>query len=182
MTDNQMMISLIEEIENQFTLFGISNAEVSRGYQPTNQFTGADKDDPIKTRVFLYAITNPNHGRSRRYSGGNLDPKRSDYQHKAKAIQVSVLHYFDPGDVNARTPEDMSNLVRDLIDSPDAIKNLRDKKVFLQECGDVRPIFTINDKDRNESTPNFDLTVNYTSSIEKASSTVTDVESVVQGV
>ena len=66
MTDNQMMIALILEIERQLNLVGITDFEVGRNQQPTNQYTGGDEDDPIKTRVFLYAITkgSDGHGRS----------------------------------------------------------------------------------------------------------------------
>ena len=69
MTDNEMMIALIEEVENQLGLIGVTDFEVSRNQQPSNQYAGADKDDTIKTRIFLYAITNPNHGKSRAYNG-----------------------------------------------------------------------------------------------------------------
>ena len=172
MIDNEMMIALIEEVENQLGLIGVTDFEVSRNQQPSNQYAGADKDDPIKTRIFLYAITNPNHGKSRLYSGTDIDFKRADTHHKAKTVQVSVLHYYDYSDPSAMTPEDMANTVQQLLDSPDAIRNLRAKNVFMQEVSDVRPVFTINDKDRNESTPNFDLTVNYASSITKGSAVV----------
>ena len=182
MNDNQIMIALIVEIENQMNLVGVPDFEVSRKAQPTNQYTGASTNDPIKTRVFLYAITNPVSGKSRSYFIDGVDPKRADIQHKSKLIQVSVLHSFDESDVNASTPEDMANLVRDLIDSPDCIKNLRDDGVFLQDAGDVRPVFTVNDTDRNESTPNFDIVLNYASDIVKESEIIDTVAPVVVGV
>ncbi len=166
MTDNEMMIHLIAEIERQLTLVGVSDFEVSRNQQPTNQYTGGSKDDPIKTRVFLYAVTKGSGGHGRNYITG-AEFKRTDFQQKFKDIQISVVHEFDETDINARTPEDMSDLIHDLLDSPDAIKSLRDNKVFVQEVGNVRPVFFTNDQDRFESLPNFDLTVNYCSSITK---------------
>ena len=171
MTDNQMMIAIIEEIENQFTLAGLGVAgvdfEVGRNQQPTNQYTGADGDDSVKTRVFLYAITKGNDGHGRAYTQGP-NFTRTDFQQKSKTIQASIVHDFDESDISARTPEDIADLLRDLLDSPDAIRNLRDKEVFLQEVGNVRPVFFTNDKDRNESSPNFDILVNYSSAITKA--------------
>ena len=71
----------------------------------------------------------------------------------------------------------MTNLVRDLLDSPDSIKSLRSKGVFLESAGDVRTIFTTNETDRYESTPNFDLTVVYESSILKNSGYVDHADS-----
>ena len=169
MTDHQMMIALIAEIERQLTLVGITAFEVSRNQQPTNQYTGGSEDDPIKTRVFLYAITkgSDGHGRSYTPEDGAEPFKRTDFQQKFKSIQISVVHSFDEIDINARTPEDMTDLIHDLLDSPDAIKALRDNEIFVQEVGNVRPVFFTNDKDRLESLPNFDLTVNYSSSITK---------------
>lgn len=185
MTDNEMMISIIEEIESQLELvnFGIAGTdfEVGRNQQPTNQYTGADKDDPIKTRIFLYSITKGNDGHGRAYTQG-VDFTRTDFQQKSKSIQVSVVHSFDYTDVNARTPEDVADLVHDLLDSPDAIESLRSKGIFVQNVGDVRPIFFVNDKDRNEQTPNFDLLVNYSSAITKAADYVDVVDSDVVGV
>ena len=184
MTDNQMMIALIAEIERQLTLVGITDFEVGRNQQPTNQYTGADKDDPIKTRVFLYAVTKGNDGHGRAYlqSTDTESFRRTDFQQKSKSIQVTVIHEFDESDIDARTPEDMGDLLHDLLDSPDAIKVLRDNEIFVQDVGDVRPVFFVNDKDRNESVPNFDLLVNYSSSITKVADYVDVSEGVVKGV
>lgn len=175
MTDNEMMAFIIAEIERQLNLVGLTDFEVSRNHQPSNQYTGGDKDDPIKTRIFLYAITKGSDGHGRSYTTG-AEFKRADFQQKSKTVQVSIVHYFDFTDVNARTPEDIGDLVHDLMDSPDAIKSLRDDAIFLQEVGDVRPVFFTNDKDRSESVPNFDLTVNYSSSITKDAGFVDSVE------
>lgn len=185
MTDNEMMIAIIREIEDQLVLVGFGDAgidfEVGRNQQPTNQYTGGDADDPVKTRIFLYSVTKGSDGHGRAYTQG-VDFTRTDFQQRSKSIQVSVIHSFDYTDVNARTPEDVADLVHDLLDSPDAIKNLRDKDIFVQNVGDVRPIFFVNDKDRNEQTPNFDLLVNYSSSITKTTGYVDVVDSVVVGV
>lgn len=184
MTDNEMMIAIIQEIEDQLVLVGFGDAgidfEVGRNQQPTNQYTGADSDDSVKTRVFLYSITKGSDGHGRAYT--QSEGTRTDFQQKSKTIQVSIVHSFDYTNANSQTPEDVADLVHDLLDSPDAIKNLRDKDIFVQSVGDVRPIFFVNDKDRNEQTPNFDLLVNYSSAITKTADYVDEVDSVVEGV
>ena len=192
MNDNKMMIHIIAEIERQLTLVGVTAFEVGRSQQPTNQYTGASQDGPIKTSVFLFAITKGNDGNGRSYitaarenypnwgfgiddenffngsfANENIGFSRVDFQQRTKSIQISVAHYFDQSDVNARTPEDMADLIRDLLNSPDAIKALRVNKIFVQELSSVRPVFFTNDKDRFESMPNFDLQINYSSSITK---------------
>lgn len=185
MTDNEMMIAIILEIENQLELvsFGVAGTdfEVGRNQQQTNQYTGGDEDDPIKTRIFLYSVTKSNDGHGRSYSSGE-NFTRTDFQQRSKSIQVSVIHSFDETNINDKTAEDVADLVHDLLDSPDAIKNLRDKNIFVQNVGDVRPIFFVNEKDRNEQAPNFDLLVNYSTSIEKVAGYVDTVESGVVGV
>lgn len=173
MNDNKVMIAVIEEIEHQLTISNITGFEVSRNYQLSNQYTGVDANSVIKTRIFLHAIITPSLGRSSNYNSNSGSLSRSDLQHKSKTIQVSVLHYFDESDSNLMTTEDMGQLVRDLLDSPDAIFNLRAKNVYVQELGDVRPVFFVNDADRNESAPNFDLIVNYLNSTVKESGIVT---------
>lgn len=169
MNDNQMFNYIIAEIERQLTLVGVTAFEVGRSQQPTNQYTGASQNGPIKTSVFLFTVTkgNDGHGRSYAIEAGGEPFKRTDFQQLNKAIQISVAHYFDESDINARTPEDMADLIRDLLNSPDAIKALRVNKIFVQELSSVRPVFFTNDKDRFESLPNFDLQINYSSKITK---------------
>jgi hypothetical protein len=207
MNDNKMMIYLIAEIERQLTLVGATDFEVGRNQQPTNQYTGASEDDPIKTRVFLFSVTKSSDGHGRSYTtashedypnwGFSIDDdnfldgsfaneamvfSRVDFQQRSKAIQISVAHYFDETDINARTPEDMCDLIHDLLDSPDAIKALRNNKIFVQEVGNIRPVFFTNGKDRFESLPNFDLQVNYSSSITKAVDYVNTANGVIERV
>lgn len=188
MTDNEMMTAIILEIENQLVLVGFGDAgidfEVGRNQQPTNQYTGGDADDPVKTRIFLYSVTKGSDGHGRAYNQAPVggDFTRTDFQQRSKSIQISVIHSFDYTDVNARTPEDVADLIHDLLDSPDAIKSLRDKDIFVQNVGDVRPIFFINDKDRNEQAPNFDLLVNYSTAITKGAGYVDAIDSRMVGV
>ena len=170
MNSNTIMASLISVIDAQLALVGITDFDVSQNFQPSDQYTGGDKDSEFKTKIFLHSITNPNIGRSRKYNKSK--DKRADIHHKSKVIQVSVVHYFDYSDIDSKTPEDMAELVADLLDSPDAIKALRDLDIYLQEVGEVRPVFTVNDKDQNESVPNFDLVINYQSDIIKSSGVV----------
>ena len=172
MNSNTIMSSLISVIDAQLALIGITDFDVSQNFQPSDQYTGGDKDSEFKTKIFLHSITNPVIGRGRKYSTDSS--QRADTQHLSKVIQVSVVHYFDYADVNAYTPEDMAATVRALLDSPDAIKALRDLEIYLQEVGEVRPVFTVNDKDQNESVPNFDLVINYQSDIIKISGVVND--------
>ena len=184
MNDNQMMIHIIAEIERQLTLVGVTAYEVGRSQQPTNQYIGASQDGPIKTSILLFSIAtgNDGHGRSYTVAAGGEPFKRTDFQQKSKTIQISVAHYFDETDINARTPEDMASLVRDLLNSPDAIKALRVNKIFVQELSSVRPVFFTNDKDRFESLPNFDLQINYSSKITKVADYVDNGAGVVEDV
>lgn len=180
MNSNVLVTALIEEIESQLNEQGITDFEVSRNFQPSQQFSGGDNYSDIKTQIYLHAISNPSLGHSRKYNSDNT--KRADLQHLTKVYQVSVLHAFDYTDVDAMPPEDMCALVRALIDSPDAIKSLRAKNIFLQEVTDLRPIFFVNDKDQNESVPNFDLTAVYRSEIIKNIDYVDNVVGVVGSV
>ena len=181
MTDNEVMIALISTIESQLSLAGMTGFEVSRNQQTTSQFTGGSSDDSIKTRVFLFSISKSGEGRTRKYSDEGVF-SRKDTQIKSRTIQVSVIHSFDESNVDSKTPEDIADLVHDLLDSPDAIQELRGYGVFFQNVSDIRPVFFSNDKDQNESVPNFDVLVNYSSSITKESGYVDTASGDLDGV
>ncbi len=172
------MASLILTIEEQMSLVGFTDFEVSRNFQPSNQYTGADGSDSVKTRVFLHAITNPSLGNSRRYN--STRDKRADLQHLTKTVQVSVLHDYDYMDDTDTPAEDICATVRALLDSPDAIKSLRERGLFLESVTDLRPIFFVNDKDLNESSPNFDVRLTYRSDIIKDVSAATEVNGTIE--
>ena len=93
MNSNALITALIAEIESQLNDQGITNFEVARNFQPSDQYSGGDVDSDIKTQIFLHAISNPSLGHSRKYNADNT--KRADLQHLTKVYQVSVLHSFD---------------------------------------------------------------------------------------
>lgn len=176
MTENELIIALKSEIENQLTMAGVSNFEVSRSAQPTDQFTGASVDSIAKTQVFLRPISpsvNYNLAPSRTYSNTNASVT---YSHdKAMTIQIDVLTDFDYTDINALSAFDLCETISQTLFEYDAIYNLRQSGVRIQSKTDTRPAFPVLDKDRFESSPNFDLVVTYTTERTKTVTEVTKV-------
>ena len=80
------------------------------------------------------------------------------------------------------TASDILTIAADLLQSHDAVRNLRNNGVNIERVTDVRPSYFINDKDRNESSPSFDLTVTYQHNYEKEIPSITGVNGNQHGV
>jgi hypothetical protein len=176
MTENEVIIALKAEIENQLALAGVTSFEVSRSAQPTDQFTGASVDSTVKTQVFLRPISpseNYNLSPGRKYS--NTDPEVTYSHNKSMTIQIDVLTDFDYTDINALSAFDLCETVSQTLFEGDAIRALRDSGVRIQSKTDTRPAFPVLDKDRFESSPNFDLVVTYTTDRTKTFENITAV-------
>lgn len=178
MLDGQIVNALITEIENQLTIYGLANFRVTRSNQPTNQHAGATLGKS-KYVVLVTPISNPKIGWGRKY---NDDETVTITHNQAKTYQIDALVDFDPSDLNDIPASDLCSIVSDMIQQPDAIRNLRDSGVRVENCGDVRPTFSVNNEDRFESTPSFDLTVTYNSQYTKSAPDIDGVNHTLEGV
>jgi len=154
MLDNELMISIRSELLSllaNYSAHDLSDVEVSRSYQPTQQ---AATEQRV---IVIHRITNPQVGGGLKYVGQT----RIEQRLKRATFQFDCLAPFDESDVNALLPSDIANIAADLLQSYNSIRNLRAKGVNIERVTDVRPSYFINDKERHESAPSFDLTVNY---------------------
>lgn len=154
MLDNELMIAIRLELISQLANYSardLSDVEVSRSYQPTQQ---AATEQRV---IVIHRITNPQVGGGLKYIGSN----RIEQRFKRATFQFDCLAPFDESDTNALLPLDIATIAADLLQSYTGIRNLRAKGVNIERVTDVRPSYFINDKERHESAPSFDLTVNY---------------------
>lgn len=178
MLDGQIVKEIRLEIINQLTIYGINPADlrVSRSNQPTAQYQGASSSTE-KYQVFITPVANVAIGWSRNYNA-TLDSTHV----KQKAYQISCLVDFDPSDLNNFPASDLAQIINDMLQQTDAIKNLRDAGVFLHECQPVRPVFVVNGANEYESEPSFDIVVSYNAVYSKTYDVIEDVQGTVDTV
>jgi len=168
MLDGQIVAALISEIKTQLVIYGIASADliVSRSNQPT-----AQNARRAKYQVFITPVSNTQVGWSRKYVDNDLKINHV----KQKSYQISALADFDPTDAASIPAHDLVQIVNDMIQQPDSVRTLKGKGVDVQECGNVRPSFEVNEGDNWESQPSFDIVVSYNTEYIKPVSLFDDV-------
>lgn len=159
--DGQVVSALIAEIENQLTIYGLADFVVSRADQPTNQYSGAYGGSE-KHQVYIAQTTGDDAGAGWDYSTSTQTEMDINYRVvRESSYQISALVDFDFTDPDAIPADELISVIRDTIRQNDAIKNLKEKGVFIESASSPRPVFSVNGQDRYESMPNFDLRVTY---------------------
>lgn len=172
MRDNDLFKVIIAELKSLLTGEGLSDVKIKQSYQPTQQSVSEQR------RIFIHKVTNPQVG-----VGIVYDQNKRIQQHLKRAVfQFDALAQQDPSDINSLTASDILTIAADLLQSYDAVRNLRNNGVNIERVTEVRPSYFINDKDRNESSPSFDLTVTYQHEYEKEIPSITGANSNLQGV
>lgn len=172
MRDNDLLKVIIAELRTLLDGEGLNDVKIKQSYQPTQQSVSEQR------RIFIHKVTNPQIG-----SGIIYDQNKRIQQYlKCAVFQFDALAQQDPSDVNSLTASDILTIAADLLQSYDAVRNLRNNGVNIERVTDVRPSYFINDKDRNESSPSFDLTVTYQHDYEKEIPSITGVNSNQHGV
>lgn len=151
MRDNDIMKILIAELKILLNDNGLSDVKIKQSYQPTQQKTSNDRS------IFIHKISNPQVGTGISYNG---DIRIQKYLKRA-SYQFDALAQQDPSDINSLTASDILTTAADLLQSYGGIRVLGKNGVNIERVTDVRQAYFINNNDRNESSPSFDLTVNY---------------------
>ncbi len=154
MLDNELLIAIRAELLSQLSSYSahdLSDVKVKRSYQPTQQSPSNDRI------IVIHRIGNPQTGSGLVYNGTT----RTEQRFKRATFQFDCLAPYDQTDINALLPIDIITIAADLLQSYTGIRNLREKGVNIERVTDVRPSYFINDGERHESAPSFDLTVNY---------------------
>lgn len=165
MNDNELFAAIRTELLSQFTIQGLADIQVKRSHQPTQQSTTEEKV------IVIHRVGNPQVGGGLIYQN-NI---RAEQRLKRAVFQFSGFSQANPENINSFTASDLVNTASDLIQSYQAIRNLQAQGVNIERITDIRPSYFSNDKDRFESSPSFDLTVNYQHIYENVISEVTEV-------
>jgi hypothetical protein len=159
MNDNALFILIRSIITNGLVAGGITDAEVSRGYQPDQQ--GADSGK----NVYLHKISDHRHGFPFKRDKWETDTMvHTESVIMETTFQVDARFIADPSDINALTASDIVNMVAMILQSDIALATLKAQNVGIYRISSIREPYIINDYDRNESSPSFDFTLTHTRS------------------
>lgn len=159
MTDNQLMQILLSVISSGLTARGYS-ATVQQGYQPTQQGVTTGP------AVILHNIGNKRYGspnnKSRWASGDTVAQTESFVLERT--YQVDALSIQDPKQPSRPTPFDLVDVTAAILQSELVRATLWASNIGILRITDIRQTSITDDRERNEQSPSFDFTVNYTQS------------------
>ena len=151
MRDNELYIAIIAELNTLLDSQDLGDVKVSQGYPKTQQSAS------INRSIFIHKVTNPQVGTGYIYKGN----KRTQQNLRRSTFQFNALVEQDITDITSLTATDILTTAADMIQSYDGLRNLRKNGVNIERVTDVREVNFVNEKGENESSPSFDLTVNY---------------------
>lgn len=155
MRDNLIIAAIKSCLDENLPLWGLNDFEVSRSAQPTDQSVSGGYDTTYKTQILLHQISHVIFHDAPEMSGEFM------VNNRGARIQFDIIHNFDPSDISELTPDDVAELVSDLLVDPYIIKKLRQDGVRVQERSSIRPLFFVNESERYENMASFDLFVTY---------------------
>lgn len=155
MTENEVWAILFEQIGVGLTERDIT-ATVQQGYQPTQQGV------QTTAQVSLSPITGRRYGSPMNQSAlVGEDMKQTQGYWLERTYQVNALSIQDPTDIDAPTPFDILAAVAETLQSESTRAAMMAEGIGILRVQDMRPPFIVDDRDRNESVPNFDFTITY---------------------
>lgn len=156
MTDNRLIEAFKVSIDRMLKDYGISDFEVSRLSQPTDQFAGASEDSDIKTQIFIHQVAREVIQNCPEEIGGFLRNTR------AIMLQFDVLKWNDLENPIDYTANDIAEILSDLIFDRAFIKEIRKYGIRLESRSSIRSQYFINDRERFENVASLDVTASYT--------------------
>lgn len=165
MRDNDLYIAIIAELNTLLDSQGLSDVKIKQGYPKTQQSASTDRS------IFIHKVASPQVGTGYIYSAS----KRIQQSLKRSTFQFNALAEQDLTDITSLTAADILTTASDMLQSYDGLRNLRENGVNIERVTDVREVNFTNEKGENESSPSFDLTVNYQHEYEKEISSVAGV-------
>ncbi len=129
----------------------LQNALVRQSYQPTQQSA------TNKPCIFISKITNPQTGWGLNY----VDNNREQIQYAQSTYQFTALYQQTPENIAGLTANDLATLVSDMLQSYDIIRSLTEQGLSIQRVRTISGGYFVNEKERFELDPGFEVILNY---------------------
>jgi hypothetical protein len=173
MTDNELIRLLIPLIRDGLRPLGISDIEIKKQYQPTQQGT------PGGNVLFLHKIGDYRYGFPERKDvwdreAGNFAHTESQWMQTT--FQVNALIPQDPKHTDLPTASDVLNLTACILQSDATRQTLQSHKVGIYRMQDIHQIYFVDDRDRFEASPSFDFTLTHRRTITSRAPSVNTFE------
>ena len=136
---------------------GVS-AVLTQSYQPTQQGTAA------VTQVFMQQLTSKRYGWVKRSEVWNVLNQNFDHvesQRMETVFQVGATTVMNQSTVTQLSSSDILDIVASALQSDSSIAALWAAGIGVLRVTDINNPYFLNDKDRFQSSPSFDLTVGH---------------------
>jgi hypothetical protein len=157
MNENVLAAELRTTLLDGLTRLGIDNVQVKQSYQPTAQ----GLSQPC---IFIHKISQKPRGHNARNDKFNEDESimvHTDKQVFETVYQVSAAVDRDVTDAFQLTASDLVRASSRILASEQARAYLLQKKIGIIRVADIINPFFIDDRERNESSPSFDVTLTH---------------------
>lgn len=161
-SDNTLYSTIRSILLSGLTAQGLPNVLVEQDYQPEQQ--GA----PSASCVFMSRLFDTRHGFSKRSyvdDVGGPGLIETDTQQMETTIQCMARISVQDYDFNAPTAGDLINIASHILQSDQALVQLKAQGIGVLRIRDIRAPYIVNEYDRNELSPSFDITFTHKRSL-----------------
>ncbi len=158
MNDNQVLAILIAILRNGFNLLAMPDIAIKQSYQPTKQGT------PEGAAIFIHKIMAPRYGHPGRrstYNAGNANFDTVDSIWRTPTFQISGLSPQNPADAASLTASDIVETAADILQTESTRETLLQSGIGIYRILSIRESYFVDDRDRHEQEPSFDVTLTY---------------------
>lgn len=154
MLDNALISLIISTIIAGEVTAGIPDTPIAQAFQPTNQGVST------QPTAFIYKIADHRFGflgRSDVWDANSATMVHVESQKYETTFQISVLSIQNPATPTQMTASDMCNLIAAILQSSVSIQTFQDQGVGIERITDVRNPYFMDDRNRFEASPSFDI-------------------------
>jgi len=159
MNDKALFALIRSTLLPQFALYPeTAGVQLARSFQPRQAGT------PSGAALFFFKVGDKRYGWPKRFDLFNEAGEVFDHELRQQyetTIQFDAWVPQDPAQATAPTESDVLNTVSGIIQSDTVVQAFRAAGVGLQRVTEVRNPFVVDDRDRFEAVPSFDIVVTH---------------------
>lgn len=158
MNDNDIIQIVRNFLMAQLPLRGVMNVEVKQNYQPTQQGL------PETPLLSVHKISAPRYGFpgvKHVYNAMTNVYDTTESIWRTPTFQFSGLAQQNPADLTSLTASDIVEAAADVLQSRAAIDTFQQHNIGILRVQQIPIMYFVNDKDRHEQDPSFDLVLQY---------------------
>ena len=158
MNDNQIMAIIIRVIRAGLDAYGLTNVLIKQSFQPRQ--TGVEVDPTI----YIHKISADRYGFPSRidtYNRANNNFDHIESIWKTPTYQIDGLSAQDPSNIRQLTASDITEAAAEALQSEQGILTFKASRISIERITNIRELYFIDDRDRQEQRANFDFTISH---------------------